>query len=356
MAAGDAARRRVFRQLLRAASASVRFARPAARSVRKLVREDFEHATPALDVPQPTLTLFLLSALYERPIVQPAQRGAPVWRPDSDSDAARLAHRCVANLASLTYHHLSPNTAMQRKRAGGSSTSTAPRKQSVVNEAFAEMDAGTTDTAGGMHLHVLHVAPRPVRGPVGSKPMYWDAQHPEKHLANVEDHGEMERLERHVEELAEQHATLVAQLGAAHGAARLISRPALELLARKLTAVSGDVRRALDTCRQALDVVEAEGAACVQPSHVLRVLSHMAGHAQAARVRSLGIHAKLLLVAWVTLQERAEAQLSGQSPAVDGSVRIAELEAQNAKHEERVLKAYQKIKNDEKVKDKVRNP
>ena len=49
-------------------------------------------------------------------------------------------------------------------------------------------------------------------------------------------------------------------LRAAHGAARLISRPALELLARKLTAVSGDVRRALDTCRQALDVVEAEAA------------------------------------------------------------------------------------------------
>ena len=119
----------------------------------------------------------------------------------------------------------------------------------------------------------------------------------------------------------------LAQLGAAHGAAQLFSRPALELLARKLTAVSGDVRRALDTCRQALDVVEAEGAACVQPSHILRVLSHMAGHAQAARVRALGIHAKLLLVAWVTLQERAEAQLSGSAPMVDGSTRIAELEA-----------------------------
>ncbi len=34
--------------------------------------------------------------------------------------------------------------------------------------------------------------------------------------------------------------------------------------------------------------------------------------------------------------------------------RIAELEAQSAKNEERVLKAYQKIKGDEKVKDKVR--
>ena len=34
--------------------------------------------------------------------------------------------------------------------------------------------------------------------------------------------------------------------------------------------------------------------------------------------------------------------------------RIAELEAQGAKHEERVIKAYQKIKGDEKVKDRVR--
>ena len=34
--------------------------------------------------------------------------------------------------------------------------------------------------------------------------------------------------------------------------------------------------------------------------------------------------------------------------------RISELEATSAKNEERVLKAYQKIKGDEKVKDKVR--
>ncbi len=34
--------------------------------------------------------------------------------------------------------------------------------------------------------------------------------------------------------------------------------------------------------------------------------------------------------------------------------RLADLEAQSAKNEERVFKAYQKIKGDEKVKDKVR--
>lgn len=113
--------------------------------------------------------------------------------------------------------------------------------------------------------------------------------------------------------------------------APLFSRPALELLARKLTAVSGDLRRALDTCRQALDLAEAEQASKglsdtvrVQPQHILRVLSHMAGHAQIARVRALGVHAKLLLLAWVTIQERAAAQLNPST--VDGGVRIAELE------------------------------
>jgi hypothetical protein len=34
--------------------------------------------------------------------------------------------------------------------------------------------------------------------------------------------------------------------------------------------------------------------------------------------------------------------------------RVAELEASNTKHEERVVKAYQKIKADEKVREKIR--
>ncbi len=38
----------------------------------------------------------------------------------------------------------------------------------------------------------------------------------------------------------------------------------------------------------------------------------------------------------------------------DAKRRIAELEAQNAKHEERVVKAYQKIKGDEKIREKTR--
>ncbi|WFD41612.1 AAA ATPase [Malassezia psittaci] len=106
----------------------------------------------------------------------------------------------------------------------------------------------------------------------------------------------------------------------------LFSSASLQLLARKLTATSGDLRRALDTCRQALDLIENEQKPCVQPSHIIRVLSHMAGNAQTARLRSLGIHAKLLLLAWVTIQDRIAASLPSESGSVDGSLRISELE------------------------------
>ncbi|MFT3916779.1 MAG: response regulator [Anaeromyxobacteraceae bacterium] len=57
---------------------------------------------------------------------------------------------------------------------------------------------------------------------------------------------------------------------------------------------------------------------------------------------------------------RAELAEAKAHPAVDPAAsaalqaRIAELEASSAKHEDRVVKAYQKIRNDEKVRDKVR--
>lgn len=133
----------------------------------------------------------------------------------------------------------------------------------------------------------------------------------------------------------------------------LFGRAALQLLARKLTASSGDIRRALDTCRQALDLAENEffhqqqqrqldsqpasttqpTPVSVTPTHILRVLAHMAGHAQSARVRSLGVHAKLLLLTWVVLQEHAEAGLfkSGGTTRGDGGVCLSDLEAAYAR-------------------------
>lgn len=110
------------------------------------------------------------------------------------------------------------------------------------------------------------------------------------------------------------------------GGAPLFSSAALTLLARKLASVSGDVRKILDSCRLALDMVEEASedtaqTAVVRPDHIIKVLAHMAGNAQIARVRALGIHAKLLLLAWVALQERGEHD--GDS---DGGVRIADME------------------------------
>jgi len=55
----------------------------------------------------------------------------------------------------------------------------------------------------------------------------------------------------------------------------------------------------------------------------------------------------------------ARAQVDGagaeaERRLADARKRVAELEAQNAKHEERVVKAYQKIKGDEKIREKTR--
>ncbi len=53
-------------------------------------------------------------------------------------------------------------------------------------------------------------------------------------------------------------------------------------------------------------------------------------------------------------QEAEAARAEAESGMGDLKKRTAELEAQNAKHEERVVKAYQKIKGDEKIREKTR--
>lgn len=121
---------------------------------------------------------------------------------------------------------------------------------------------------------------------------------------------------------------LVALLGARLPSASLVSAPALQLLARKLCASTGDVRRALDACRQALELAEADAARVggtppVSPTHVLKVLAHLSGQASMERVRALGVHAKLLLLAWVVLQQRAEA---ANAATMDGGVSLHHLE------------------------------
>ena len=211
--------RQAYRHLLRAASAATRYSRPAARSVRQLLRADVE-ATVRHGPSDPqcaaehTMTLLLLSALHNRPVHGPAGPSGESWVPSSVSDASALAHKLVHNLASLSYHHLSPNTQMQPKarRAGGTTKSTALQRPSAVARALAEDEDGTPPESQvqverpGLKLSVLRVAPKPVRGPVGHRPEYWDGQHPEKHLRAAEggeEQRELDAVERRIKHLGE---------------------------------------------------------------------------------------------------------------------------------------------------------
>lgn len=108
---------------------------------------------------------------------------------------------------------------------------------------------------------------------------------------------------------------------------------ALELASKKIAAATGDVRKALDTCRMAIDVVESEQrrlcaldseedkkqhlrtftpstAPRVTPAHILKVLSAVLGSPQLTKIRSLGLQPKLALLALLVAQKRSAEGLS----------------------------------------------
>ncbi|KDN52523.1 P-loop containing nucleoside triphosphate hydrolase protein [Tilletiaria anomala UBC 951] len=133
---------------------------------------------------------------------------------------------------------------------------------------------------------------------------------------------------------------------------------ALKLAAMKVAAVTGDIRKALDVCRLAIELVEMEqrakavqavaaecsGAAAngtngissnvptdspqrllaawtplsapkVTPQHVLKVLSSVIGSTSLNRIRTLPLHAKLLLAAHYIALQRLHSGLSECSSA-----------------------------------------
>ncbi|CAD6972560.1 unnamed protein product [Tilletia controversa] len=154
----DASQRMVYRRLLRAVRASVKFHKPAASNLRRALRGEFVAALsntsgdPA-DVhfehsARNTIALLLSSAFSPRrdafdtshiagAKVLAAQTASARPGPstatssslhksatEDDDDPTlhhTLAHKVVENLASLVYHHLSPHTQMQplSKRGGG---------------------------------------------------------------------------------------------------------------------------------------------------------------------------------------------------------------------------------------------
>ena len=234
---GDVPLRHVYRHLWRAALPATRFNRSAARSIRQLLRADvvalmrdsklkFATETDLLHA-QNTMAVLLLSAISWRPMQGPSATAERAWAPSSESRASLLAHRLVHNLASLSYHHLSPNTQMQPKwrRAGSSDTNTMPQKHSNVTRALAEGAVDADMNAAPQReavrkVDLLRVPPKPVRGPVSRKPQFWDAQHPEKHLsAGLDKTRDAQRVEQYVDELGDAYRKAVEEKGKLHTSA-----------------------------------------------------------------------------------------------------------------------------------------
>ncbi|KAE8244618.1 hypothetical protein A4X13_0g6431 [Tilletia indica] len=192
----DASQRLVYRRLLRAIRASVKFQKPAAANLRRALRDDFRAALSiASQGPtdaqleqsaRNTIALLLSSAFSPRRNaldtshiagvkVRAAQLASTSKLSQSSSNEPvnskkveehdptlhhSLAHKVVENLASLVYHHLSPHSQMQplSKRSGGTQNTTlasgrsSSRAQSTSNPAndiALDMMGGSSGTSGG---------------------------------------------------------------------------------------------------------------------------------------------------------------------------------------------------------------
>jgi cell division control protein 6 len=105
----------------------------------------------------------------------------------------------------------------------------------------------------------------------------------------------------------------------------LIQEDAMMLATRKIAAATGDLRKALDACRLAIDMIESEetskaenrdlshftttSAPKVKPAHVLKVLAVVLGSPKLNKIRDLGIQSKLVLLAIFIAQKRQSAKL-----------------------------------------------
>ncbi|KIS69200.1 uncharacterized protein UMAG_02550 [Mycosarcoma maydis] len=159
-------------------------------------------------------------------------------RQDRPTKAARLAHRVVANLSSLTYHHLSPHTQMQSRAHLKQNRVRKPRKLSslarVLGKVEADMSldssqlssqAGLSDLFGSesgggvggndstretvlnaLHMKLSFLMPsvKPARGPISSRLKEWDGQNADK-FASEGNLRQMEWDLKTVEKLLADH-------------------------------------------------------------------------------------------------------------------------------------------------------
>ncbi|KAJ1737918.1 AAA ATPase [Coemansia sp. Benny D160-2] len=133
---------------------------------------------------------------------------------------------------------------------------------------------------------------------------------------------------------------------ATKGADPIIQKAALELCARKVAATSGDLRKALDVCRQAMESAEAESkrraksvdkenaaaaaaadaAQTQKPAslkvtimHIAKVLTSLNGSPIAQKLEALNFQQKLVLCAYTSLA-RTDAPTPHKRPAAASNV------------------------------------
>ncbi|KAJ1902006.1 AAA ATPase [Kickxella alabastrina] len=121
----------------------------------------------------------------------------------------------------------------------------------------------------------------------------------------------------------------------------VIQRAALELCARKVAATSGDLRKALDVCRQAMEAAESdhkrkavdkenEGVS-LQPkvtiAHIAKTLAKLNGSPVGQKLDALNFQQKLVLCAHISLANIAAAA-SKKKAAGAGGIAVAGLYAE----------------------------
>jgi len=169
------------------------------------------------------------------------------------------------------------------------------------------------------------------------------------------------RLERELAEVKEALAAAKAEAAAKDGELRSLRARAddavgeLERLQAKLEAADARTREA----EEELDALRGRAEAAEQRAAEVAADAKRKADAAAAEAvaRADALERDLETLRTDLLVARGEAEGARgeiEKRTAELRQRVADLEATNAKHEERVVKAYQKIKADEKVREKVR--
>jgi CheY-like chemotaxis protein len=161
--------------------------------------------------------------------------------------------------------------------------------------------------------------------------------------------AEIETLRSRADEAA-QRAESAESTGAEREAELASVRARLDAIAGQARRSEQDLKAAREEARRATTELEALRARLADAERRVKERAEAADRLEALERELESTRTELIVARGEAEGVRGEVD----ARATDLNKRIAELEAQSAKNEERVFKAYQKIKGDEKVKDKVR--